>query len=223
MWDFETVYKDHVRSVFRYALRRVGRREWAEDITSETFVALYENRHTVDAAQLPAWLFKVAKNRAVDNWRKWSKEQSFEEETATVGVVEQAKLISIEHLLGNTSLKPVHRVCLVLRFVQGMSRTEIAKETGLTASQVKGHLQYALRILRKEMGGYRRCHAVGSIRDRKSIRRKRVVSGTGHSAQLSLTSARLNPALYPTVCEQISSATLRTATFAKPYCEICKR
>ena len=109
----------------------------------------------MDAAQLPAWLFKVAKNRAVDNWRKWSKEQSFEEETATVGVVEQAKLISFERLVANTSLKPVHRVCLVLRFVQGMSRDEIAKETGLTASQVKGHLQYALRILRKEMGGYR--------------------------------------------------------------------
>src|SRR5580704_8458413 len=136
MWEFETVYRENVQAVFRYALRRVGRREGAEDITSETFVALYENRHTVGAAQLPAWLFKVAKHRAVDYWRKWSREQSFDEKPATVSVVDQANLIPFEQLLDNKSLKPVHRVCLVLRFVQGMSRDEIAKETGLGASQV---------------------------------------------------------------------------------------
>jgi DNA-directed RNA polymerase specialized sigma24 family protein len=46
----------------------------------------------------------------------------------------------------------VHRVCLALRYVQGMTRAEIAARTGLTEMQVKGHLQYALTLLRKAHG-----------------------------------------------------------------------
>jgi DNA-directed RNA polymerase specialized sigma24 family protein len=37
----------------------------------------------------------------------------------------------------------------MLRYVQGMSRTEIAASMGLSDTQVKGHLQYALELLRK--------------------------------------------------------------------------
>ncbi len=48
-------------------------------------------------------------------------------------------------------LKPVHRACLLLRFVHGMTRAEIAVELGLTENQVKGSLQYALELLRKAL------------------------------------------------------------------------
>jgi RNA polymerase sigma-70 factor (ECF subfamily) len=55
-------------------------------------------------------------------------------------------------LLESGDLKQVHRVCLALRYVQGMTRAEIAARTGLTEMQVKGHLQYALTLLRKAHG-----------------------------------------------------------------------
>jgi DNA-directed RNA polymerase specialized sigma24 family protein len=40
----------------------------------------------------------------------------------------------------------------MLRFVEGMTRAEIAAATGLSEMQVKGHLQYALALLRKTYG-----------------------------------------------------------------------
>ena len=43
-----------------------------------------------------------------------------------------------------TGLKPVHRACLILRYVHGMTRAEIAARLGLTDNQVKGHLQVLL-------------------------------------------------------------------------------
>ena len=55
-------------------------------------------------------------------------------------------------LLDSADLKQVHRVCLALRYVQGMTRAEISARTGLTEMQVKGHLQYALTLLRKAHG-----------------------------------------------------------------------
>jgi RNA polymerase sigma-70 factor (ECF subfamily) len=40
----------------------------------------------------------------------------------------------------------------MLRYVSGMTRAEIAAETGMSETQVKGHLQYALSLLRKAHG-----------------------------------------------------------------------
>ena len=48
-------------------------------------------------------------------------------------------------------LKPVHQACLILRYVHGMTRVEIAERLGLSDTQVKGHLQYARTILRAEL------------------------------------------------------------------------
>jgi DNA-directed RNA polymerase specialized sigma24 family protein len=53
-------------------------------------------------------------------------------------------------LFDNAALKAVHRICLTLRYVHGMSVKEIAHRLGLTEVQVKGHLQYARVILRKQ-------------------------------------------------------------------------
>ena len=58
--------------------------------------------------------------------------------------------------MNNKALKPVHRVCLILRYVHGMERGEIARETGLSETQVKGHLQYGRRLLRQQLGASRR-------------------------------------------------------------------
>jgi RNA polymerase sigma-70 factor (ECF subfamily) len=51
----------------------------------------------------------------------------------------------------NPALKPIHRLCIVLRYVHGMTREEIGRKAGLTENQVKGHLQYALTLLRREV------------------------------------------------------------------------
>jgi hypothetical protein len=47
----------------------------------------------------------------------------------------------------NSNPKPIYRACNILRFVHGMSREEIAAQTGLTELRAKGHLQYALKLL----------------------------------------------------------------------------
>jgi RNA polymerase sigma-70 factor (ECF subfamily) len=60
---------------------------------------------------------------------------------------------AFEHwLLESKDLKPVHRTCLMLRYVHGMTRADIAAQTGLSETQVKGYLQYGLELLRKTYG-----------------------------------------------------------------------
>jgi RNA polymerase sigma-70 factor (ECF subfamily) len=146
MSSFEDVYRQHVQSVFRFAMRCVSRRDLAEDLTSEAFVALYRNLESIDASRLPGWLFTVVRNRARDHWRRQVVEQRYLETLGT-SAVEPPRLE--RRILESPGLKPVHRTCLMLRYVHGMTRAEIAAKTGLTEMQVKGSLQYALELLRK--------------------------------------------------------------------------
>jgi RNA polymerase sigma-70 factor, ECF subfamily len=140
-----------VDSVFRYALSLAGSRSLAEDITSEAFLALLRQGNSIDESRLPAWLFTVVKHRLIDYRRRKATEQQYTE-TWVKEVQEAQALPALDaSLLEHKALKPVHRACLTLRYVHGMSRSEIARFTGLSETQVKGHLQYSLEILRKEL------------------------------------------------------------------------
>ena len=151
--DFESLYRQHVQAVFRFALSITRRRELAEDLTSEAFLALHRELASIDSSQLPAWLLTVVRNRARDMWRHQVIEERYavEKKPAAPPVAPPAPSLE-EWILDSAGLKPVHRLCVVLRYVSGMTRAEIAVETGMSETQVKGHLQYALTLLRKAHG-----------------------------------------------------------------------
>lgn len=149
MTDFDAVYRRHLPAVFRYAIRCVGRRDVAEELTSDAFVALWQSFDGIDQSQLPGWLFTVVKNRAIDFWRRSSLEQRHLSPLERQAVPRESRSLT-ELLDAAPSLKPVHRACLILRYVHGLERVQIAGRLGLTENQVKGHLQYARRLLRRE-------------------------------------------------------------------------
>jgi RNA polymerase sigma-70 factor (ECF subfamily) len=148
MKAFEDLYHEHAKAVFRFAMSVAGRRETAEDLTSEAFLALYRNLDSIDETRLPGWLLTVVRNRARDLWRHQEVEQRHAE--ALVAPPAAPAGLSLEQwILEGAGLKPVHRTCVMLRYVHGMTRAEIAEQVGLSETQVKGHLQYALELLRK--------------------------------------------------------------------------
>jgi RNA polymerase sigma-70 factor (ECF subfamily) len=150
MATFEELYRRHVQAVFRFALSVCGKREAAEDLTSEAFLALHQNLDAIDQSQLPGWLLTVVRNRARDWWRRQMVERRYAERFVPTKVPEAPPVE--RWMLEAADLKPVHRVCLVLRYVHGMTRAEIAAKTGLTEMQIKGYLQYGLTLLRKAHG-----------------------------------------------------------------------
>lgn len=151
----ETAYRLHATAVYRFAVRCVSRRELAEDLTSDAFLALQRNLDRVELDQLPSWLFRVVKNRAIDLWRREKVERRYAErpELRVPEAVEAEPAPVPAALLESRALKPIHRLCLTLRYVQGMSRAEVASQLGLSETQVKGHIQYARELLRRELEG----------------------------------------------------------------------
>jgi RNA polymerase sigma-70 factor, ECF subfamily len=153
MATFDDVYRRHLPTVLRAAARAAGRRDVAEEITADAFLELYKQFDRIDQDRLPGWLLTVVRNRAIDYWRRQQTERLLVESAAGP----QAPLRTSEpeardhNLFAHPALKPVHRVCLVLRYQHGLTREEIGRRLGLTDTQVRGHLQYALTLLRKNL------------------------------------------------------------------------
>ena len=148
MRPFEDLYREHVAAVYRFAMSLTGRREAAEDLVSEAFLALYRNLSSIDESRLPGWLLTVVRNRARDLWRHEEVEIRHRADVSAAPAT-PAGLPFEQWMLEGAGLKPVHRTCVMLRYVYGMTRAEIAAETGLSEMQVKGHLQYSLELLRR--------------------------------------------------------------------------
>ena len=149
MQGFEGVYRQYRDVVLRFAVQCVGRREIAEEIAADAFLQLHQNWKAIDAERLPAWLLTVVKNRATDHWRHTALEKRyvFEERPSSRPRLGEP----LTGLFENPALKPVHRICLTLRYVHEMTVAEIAARLGLSEVQVKGHLQYARGLLRKQL------------------------------------------------------------------------
>jgi RNA polymerase sigma-70 factor, ECF subfamily len=147
MSEFDEVYRAHVQAVYRFALRCVSDRALAEDLTAEAFLELYRRRGRIDESRLPAWLLTVVRNRARDHWRRQQVERRYLSQVLAPAAGDPPGLA--DWILESADLKAVHRTCLMLRYVHGMTRSEIARATGLGEMQVKGYLQYALELLRK--------------------------------------------------------------------------
>lgn len=150
MATFDDVYRRHLPTVLRAAVRAVGRRDVAEEITADAFLELYRQYDRIDTDLLPGWLLTVMRHRAVDYWRRQQVERRHLGEV-NGGAASVEPVTPLQHLFTHESLKPIHRACLVLRYVHGLSREEIARRLGLSPTQVRGHLQYALVLLRKQV------------------------------------------------------------------------
>ena len=151
MDTFDEVYRRHLATVYRYAIRVVGRRDVAEELTSDAFVTLWRSFSTIDTSQLPGWLLTVVRNRATDYWRRAGTEQTYLAALDRNPTTQERGAEFREWLDAAPSSKPIHRAVLILRYVHGLERAEIAGRLGLSDTQVKGHLQYAHQLLRKEL------------------------------------------------------------------------
>ena len=108
------ILRQHVQAVFRVAMSITRRKEVAEDLTSEAFLALHREMASIDPSQLPAWLLTVVRNRARNLWRHQVIEERYAVETKPAAPPKALPASSLEEwILASPGLKPVHRLCVM--------------------------------------------------------------------------------------------------------------
>lgn len=130
---------DYLDDVFRYAMTRLGSREDAEDVAIEVVQALPNPCFRRD---LRIYMFGVARRKAIDLQRRHRPTVEVREQDLIGrfdGASDQAAMVAVVM----HGLSEDHREVLTLKYIAGLTSTEIGKITGKRADAVDSMLQRA--------------------------------------------------------------------------------
>lgn len=157
-----TLYQRHAHNLFKYIYVSLSRREEAEDILIEVFLAAhtYQGLGNLSEQQQLAWLAAVTRHKVADWYRAannrstssleqmlpGSQVQAGETSLPEVMVLKQEEYTLLWHQIAQ--LPSFQQDVLQLRFILGMRHADIAKVLGTTVGSVQTALWRALRSLR---------------------------------------------------------------------------
>ncbi|MBF6176203.1 sigma-70 family RNA polymerase sigma factor [Nocardia blacklockiae] len=154
------LYDEHAAALWRYTYSLVGDSGRAEDIVQETLLRAWQRPHVLDqsTASARAWLFTVARNMAVDEYRSARHRREYRTdkppEQATPDQADRAlDGWLIADALARLSID--HREVIVRAYYRGLSTHQIATELAIPEGTVKSRMHYGMRALRSaltEMG-----------------------------------------------------------------------
>ncbi len=129
---FGELYLLYVEQVFRYLYSRIGYVHDAEDITAQTFLIAFESFDRFRQEEhFASWLFAIARNKAMDHFRKRKNTTSIDEvddipveNDPLYGVIQSEQTAALSKLI--QALPEEDRDLLRLRFLAEMSFPEIA-------------------------------------------------------------------------------------------------
>jgi len=153
--DFECLFRQYERLVFKTAYLITGTKEEAEDILQEVFVSVWKSRQTFDPSKgkLTTWLHRITVNKCMERRRKKklvsvSLEGLDLPEAQTTDDVLVSKQEYERLIEAMNSLDTKYRVVLILRYFDDLSYEEIAQAVSIPLGTVKSRLNQALKLLR---------------------------------------------------------------------------
>ena len=150
---FAELYEENFDRVYAYIARRVRERQDAEDLTSQVFQQALSGlpRFEWRGAPFAAWLYRIAAHAIADHFNEKSRQSRIEPE---VPVNEQPEDIERRASLFRSvdRLPRDQRRVVVMRFAEGKSIREIAKELEKSEGAVKQLQWRGLQSLRTQMG-----------------------------------------------------------------------
>ncbi|MBA3532231.1 MAG: sigma-70 family RNA polymerase sigma factor [Ardenticatenales bacterium] len=158
---FGQLYLSHLDSIYRYIYFRVGEQADAEDLTEQVFLKAWEALpgYTSRGHPFSSWLYRIANNIVIDFWRR--KKTVRLSELDEVNTLLDTHLTPIEQLLKTETLASLadsirrlpdeQQQVIILRFIEGLSHTEVAHIMGKNEGACRA-LQYrALAALSRLM------------------------------------------------------------------------
>jgi RNA polymerase sigma-70 factor, ECF subfamily len=143
--------REHQRSIYSIALRMLGSREGAEDLTQEVFMQLSTKIASIGSSEhLRFWLRQVTANRAIDELRRNTRFQTvpLDEEPPDPAAEGADPLLQRE--LGRllAQLSAPARAVLLLRYQEDLDPVDISRALDMPINTVKSHLKRSLETLR---------------------------------------------------------------------------
>lgn len=136
----------------------VGREEWAREVLSDVFRALWSNRRKVAGMENPVgWLHTTARNKAIDKLKnEWKQRKTvvLKDEFETIDAAHPDEMMNYLELKRNmlkaiASLPTQEKKTFQLWFETELTRKQIAEHLNLSENTIKKHLSLARKAVRK--------------------------------------------------------------------------
>jgi RNA polymerase sigma-70 factor (ECF subfamily) len=149
------LYENYSDSLYGAILKVTRNETIAEDALQETFIKVWKNAEKYDPtkAKLFTWLFRIARNTAIDKLRSFNnrfhKEVQIDKSNVYIlpGTSLNQDVIDIkEHV---RRLEQKYQIVLNALFFEGMTQQEASDELEIPLGTVKSRLKIGLRELKK--------------------------------------------------------------------------
>ncbi len=232
---FEALYARYHRRIHAYVMGMVKDHGRAEDVTQEVFVsALRRMRETERPIAFKPWVYEIAKNACIDQFRRSRRTEEVSLE-ADEGLApsDYGRLVGsdptpdaavaakqdLDHLCGAFGgLSDTHHEILVMRELEGMSYREIGERLGMSRPAVESTLFRARRRLTEEYDDLvsgARCQRIQSLIVMAGESRL----GTRESRRLSRHVAHCQPCRREAMAAGLDSAILTHVPLRKRAAE----
>ena len=157
---FRTLFAHYAPRVKSYLLRFHLTSEQAEDLAQDVMVTLWRKAAQYDPAKaaLSTWIFRIARNRFIDQTRKQKYPEVnaddhmgsmvAPEETDQPLMVEQTSF-HVQNAM--KQLNKEQRAVIELSFFEELSHADIAEKLSLPLGTVKSRIRLAFKVLRTEL------------------------------------------------------------------------
>ena len=158
---FLKAYEEHSDAIFRYCLFKISDREIALDIMQDTFTKTWEymmkkdqGKQNEEIQNIKAFLYRVAGNLVIDQYRKKTTDSlevlqedgfdpSFDDTEILIDRLDGIKAIELL-----SKLPKDYKEALFLKYVQGLSISEISEVTGDEKNTVTVRLHRGMEKLK---------------------------------------------------------------------------
>jgi RNA polymerase sigma-70 factor (ECF subfamily) len=149
------IYENYSEALFGVISKIIKDEDLAQDVLQESFIKVWKKAKTYDAskAKLFTWLYRIARNTAIDKYRSISNKQDKEIQIEDSNVYKLSVMSlnqdAIDLKKHIATLDNKYQIVINALFFEGMTQQEASDELDIPLGTIKSRLKIGLRELRK--------------------------------------------------------------------------